>query len=71
MPLCQSCHSDAHELYRQRDAARAMLNRADAKLRPLVKDVPGALGRDIYELAAEEIIKLRAQVEQLKTEISQ
>ena len=32
---------------------------ADNRLRPLLKDVPGSLGRNIYEVAADEIKRLR------------
>lgn len=36
---------------------------ADDRLRPLLKDVPGALGRHVYDVAADEILRLRASIQ--------
>lgn len=37
----------------------AVTEAADNRLRPLLKDVPGSLGRHVYEVAADEIERLR------------
>lgn len=41
--------------------ALAILNAADARLRPLVENLPGALGRNIYDVAADEIKRLEGE----------
>lgn len=35
---------------------------ADDRLRPLLENVPGALGRHVYEVAADEILRLRREM---------
>ena len=66
---CSYCHSDVGSLknaIKELEAletwkreAFAVWNAADDKLRPLLKDVPGSLGQNVYIIAAEEIERLR------------
>lgn len=58
-PICEKIDA----LQGWKASALAVMSAADERLRPLVQDVPGALGRDVYEVAAEEIVRLRGIVE--------